>query len=193
MVLLAALTLAAAAHAAPAAAAPSFEDSLLQIRRDGAAASAELIKQEDLKKADKNVSLTASQAEQGRSSLASLLARAQTTGSDPMLSGELMQLEQDLDVYAQNCATVRKQVQALAQAAVKDPTLVALAQKLYAHSRVLDSDAGYLAIDARNDNAPLSVAGYGGQAYQIQRLAFAGADATPDVRVAAKSVLDKVQ
>ena len=186
-----ALTLAVAAHAAPAV--PSFEQSLTVIHADMLAASAHLITQEQLKKADKNVQLTANQAYSGRSNLNSLRAQARTQPSDPMLGSQLSQLANDLDVYASNCDVVRKQVVALAQSAVKDPTLAALAKKLYDHSRVLDSNAGYLIIDSRAANSELSVAGYGSQAYQIQRLAEAGGELTPDTREAAKTVLDKTQ
>ena len=188
---IAAVILAVSAHAAPAA--MSFEQSLIQLHSDVIAVSARLNTQEQLKKADKNVQLTANQAWSGRSNLSNLVAQARTHGNDPMLGNQLYQLEQDLDIYAQNCEVVRKQVVALEQTAVKDPTLAALAKKLYQDSRVLDSNAGYLAIDARNANATLGVAGYGAQAYQIQRLADAGASFTPDTRVAAQSILAKVQ
>ena len=187
----AAVILAVSAHAAPAA--MSFEQSLIQLRSDVLAVSARLITQEQLKKADKNVQLTANQAWSGRSNLSTIVANARTHHSDPTVGNQLYQLQQDLDIYAQNCEVVRKQVVALEQTAVKDPTLTALAKKLYEHTRVLDSNAGYLAIDARNSNSELSVAGYGGQAYQVQRLADAGAEFTPDTRVAAKSILAKVQ
>jgi hypothetical protein len=188
---LSALILAASAHAAPAAL--SFEQSLTQLRSDVLAISTRLITQEQLKKADKNVQLTADQAWQDRSSLTNVVAQARTRGSDPLLGSRLYQLEQDLDVYAQNCEVVRKQVVGLEQTAAKDPALVALAKKLYQDSRVLDSNAGYLAIDARSDSSALAVAGFGGQAYQIQRLAESGASFTPDTRVAAKSILAKAQ
>jgi hypothetical protein len=188
---IAALALAAAAHAAPAA--PTFEQSLNQIHSSVLAATASLITQEQLKKADKNVQLTANQAWSGRSNINTLRSNARTNPRDPMLGNQLYQVENDLDIYAQNCEVVKKQVVALAQAAVKDPTLAALAKKLYEHSRVLDSNAGYLIIEARNANTDLSIAGYGGQAYQIQRLAEAGGALTPDTREAAKTVLDKTQ
>ncbi|MFI5363291.1 MAG: hypothetical protein ACHQ49_15095 [Elusimicrobiota bacterium] len=191
--ILAAVTLAAAAHAAPAA--EPFEQSLIQIRGEALAAvsvQASLAAKEEIKKTDKNIQLTANQAWSGRSNLSNLVARAQVHGSDPMISSDLYRLEQDLDIYQQNCAVVRKQVVALAAAAVKDPALAADAKKLYEHSRILDSNAGYLAIDARNSNSTLAVAGYGGQAYQIQRLAEAGAELTPDTREAAKVLLDKI-
>jgi len=189
--LAAALALAAAAHAAPAAA--PFDAALIQIRRDVLAATAALITQEQLKKADKNVALTDNQAYQSRGRLAGLLAQARTQPNDPGLRGQLSILVQDLDVYESNCEVVRKQVTDLAQSAVKDPALAALAKKLYDHARYLDSDAGYLAIDARNADAELSVAGFGGEAYQIQRFALAAADLTPDTREAAKNLLAKVQ
>ena len=188
---LTALVIAASAHAAPAA--MSFEQSLMQLRTDVLAASVLLNTQEQLKKADKNVQLTANQAWQSRSNLSSIVQQARINPGDPMMSSNLYRLEQDLDIYAQNCEIVRKQVLALEQTSVKDPTLVALAKKLYQDSRVLDSNAGYLAIDAQNDNSTLAVAGFGGQAYQIQRLAESGASFTPDTRVAAKSILAKVQ
>ncbi|MFI5362054.1 MAG: hypothetical protein ACHQ49_08810 [Elusimicrobiota bacterium] len=186
-----ALVIAASAHAAPAA--MSFEQSLMQLHSDVLAASALLNTQEQLKKADKNVQLTANQAWQGKSNLSNLTAQARVHGNDPTLGSQLYQLQQDLDVYAQNCEVVRKQVLALEQTSVKDPALVALAKKLYQDARVLDSNAGYLAIEAQNDNSTLGVAGFGGQAYQIQRLAESGASFTPDTRVAAKSILAKVQ
>jgi hypothetical protein len=186
-----ALVLAASAHAAPAV--MSFEQSLTQLRSDVLAAASALNTQEQLKKADKNVQLTANQAWTGRSNLSTIVANARTHHSDPTVNNQLYQLQQDLDVWAQNCDVVRKQVLALEKTSVKDPTLVALAKKLYQDSRVLDSNAGYLVIDARNDNSTLAVAGFGGQAYQIQRLAEAGAELTPDTRVAAKSILAKVQ
>jgi hypothetical protein len=187
----AALALAVSAHAAPGAI--SFEQSLMQVHTIMLTASAQLISQEQFKKVDKNVQLTANQAWQDKSNLDNLVASARVHRSDPMISGQLNQLEQDLDIYARNCDVVRKQALELAQTAVKDPTLVELAKKLYQHARVLDSNAGYLVIDARNSNSELGVAGYGAQAYQIQRLAEAGADLTPDTREAAKAALDKIQ
>jgi hypothetical protein len=188
---IAALTFAAAAHAAPAV--PSFEQSLNQIHSSVLAAAANLITQEQLKKADKNVQLTANQAWQGRNNITTLRSNARDNPRDPMLGNQLYQVQNDLDVWAQNCEVVRKQVVALAQSAVKDPSLAALAKKLYEHSRVLDSNAGYLIIEARNANMDLSMAGYGGQAYRLQRLAEAGGALTPDTRAAAKTVLDKTQ
>ncbi|HEX4046798.1 MAG TPA: hypothetical protein VH309_03140 [Elusimicrobiota bacterium] len=187
---LAALALAAAAHAAPAV--PSFEQPLIELRSSVLAAAARLDAQSQIQKVDRNVRLTDGQAWQGRGQLASLSAQAQSKPSDAMIQGQLSMLAQDLDVYAQNCGTVRQQAQALAATAVKDPALAADAKKLYEDSRVLDSDAGYLLLDARNDEASLGVAGYGGQAYQLERLAEAGADLTPDVRESAKTVLDKI-
>lgn len=187
----AALALAAAAHAAPAV--PAFETSLVQIHTDVLAATARLAAQEQLKKADKNVSLIDSQAYRGRNNLAGLRAQARTTRpSDPALGGQLYNLVSDLDVWARNCSVVRKQVMDLAATASKDPTLVALAKKLYEHARSLDSDAGYLDMEARSANVELSVRGYGGQAYQIQRLAEAGAALTPGIRESAKTVLAKI-
>ena len=47
--------------------------------------------------------------------------------------------------------------------------------------------------DKADDNIDLGVAGYGGQAYQLKRLADAGAALTPDTREAAKSALGKIQ
>ncbi|HXS99305.1 MAG TPA: hypothetical protein VN915_01375 [Elusimicrobiota bacterium] len=185
-----ALTLAVAAHAAPAV--PAFETSLINIHTEVLAATARLATQEQLKKADKNVVLTANQAYSNRSFLASLRAQARTSPRDPSLFGQLANLASDLDVWASNCEVVRKQVMDLARTAAKDPALAALAKKLYDHSRILDSDAGYLLIEARSADVDLSIAGYGGQAYQIQRLAEAGAALTPDTRVAAKTVLDKI-
>jgi hypothetical protein len=186
-----ALILAAAAHAAPDAA--LFEQPLIQLRANVLASAARLNTEEQLKKADKNVQLTANQAWSGRGNLSSATAQARVHRSDPAIGAQLNQLEQDLDIYARNCDIVRKQVVAIDQAAVKDPTLAALAKKLYEHARVLDSNAGYLAIEARNDNIDLGVAGYGGQAYQLKRLADAGAALTPDTREAAKSALGKIQ
>jgi hypothetical protein len=186
-----ALIFAVAAHAAPDAA--LFEQPLIQLHADVLAVTARLASQEQLKKVDKNVQLTANQAWSARGNLASLVNQSRINPSDPILSSNLYQLEQDLDIYAKNCEVVRKQVIAIDQSPVKDPTLAALAKKLYEHSRVLDSNAGYLTIDARNANSQLSVAGFGAQAYQIQRLAEAGAELTPDTREAAKSALGKIQ
>ena len=188
---LAALTLAVAAHAAPAV--PAFEQSLLQIRSTVLAASARMITQEQLKKVDGNVALTDNQAAQLRSRLASLRAQARTQPSDPSIGGQLYALTSDLNVYAQNCEVVRKQALDLAATTTPDPALVALAKKLYDHSRYLDSDAGYLALDGRTAYSELGAEGFGSQGYQIMTLADKGASFTPDTRVAAKSVLDKIQ
>ena len=187
----AALALAAAAHAAPAV--PSFEQSLTQIHSTVLAANAHLIAEEQLKKADRNVSLTSNQAWQARSNISTLRANARNNPRDPMLGNQIYRTENDLDAYARNCETVRKQVVALAQTAVKDPALAALARKLYDHSRALDSNAGWLTVEARNANMDLSMAGYGGQAYRLQRLAEAGGALTPETRTAAKTVLEKTQ
>jgi hypothetical protein len=187
---IAAVTLAVAAHAAPAV--PSFEQSLIQIHDAVRAANLSLITAEQLKKVDKNVSIVANQAAQLRSRLASLRAQANTQRNDPGVSGQLYNLTSDLNTWANNCGIVKQQTADLAKTAEKDPTLKAAAQSFYDHSRYLDSNAGYLAIDSRSAYGELAGEGYGNEGYRIMSIVGDGASQTPDVRLGAKSVLDKI-
>jgi len=185
---------ASAAHAAPAA--PAFDASLMQIRRDVLAARAAQTKEAELKKIDGNIRLTGNQCYQLRGTLSSLRAqaRSQQPGMpDPSLQGQLQNLISNMDVTAENSEIVRKQVAALLASAAKDPALAALAEKLYKDSRYLDSDAGYLYLEARNGTADFNIAGFGAQGYQIERLAAYTAYRTPEIRENAKKVLEKIK
>ncbi|MBI3551652.1 MAG: hypothetical protein HY077_03980 [Elusimicrobia bacterium] len=187
-------TLAVSVNAAPVA--PSFDASLNQLRREVLAVRADQIKADELKKIDKNVRLTANQCWQLRGTLSSLRAQArgqQPGRPDPSLQGQLQNLISNMDVTADNSEVVRKQVEGLLASAVKDPSLAALAEKLYQDSRQLDSDAGYLYIEARNGRIDFDMGGYAAQGYQIERLADYTASRTPGIRENAKKVLDKIK
>ena len=191
---LALATLAASVHAAPAI--PSFEASLNRIRSEVLAARATQVQEAELKKVDKNIKLTANQCWQLRGTLSSLRAQShnqQPGQPDPFLLSQLQGLISNMGVTADNSEVVRKQVEALLSSAAKDPALAALAQTLYQDSRQLDSDAGYLYIEARSGYTDFVIAGYAAQGYQIQRLADYTASRTPVIRENAKKLLDIIQ
>jgi len=179
----------AAVVAAPAA---DFELALNGLRADALAAASAQAKAADLAKVDKNVRIVDARAYRAKWDLSSLRAQARARHNDPALLGPLQNLIWSLEALADDCATVKKQVEALEASATKDPALAAAAKKLYEHARTLDSDAGWLAREARDGALDLQLGGYGAQAYRIQRLAYAAADLTPGVRESAKRLLDKI-